>query len=104
MIQPEGDWNKKYYFELLPRRFGGNITAKICRFVDYAPITFHKIRSLFGINEFNYLKSLGPDRLLASLVLGEISSLTSMISQGKSGSVFYTSSDGQYMIKSVPKR
>lgn len=104
MVQLGGDWDKKYHFELLPRRFGGTSSAKVCKFVDYAPITFKHIRKLFGINEHHYLKSLGPDRLLASLVLGEIESMTSMISQGKSGAMFYTSSDGQYMIKSVHKR
>lgn len=104
MLQDGGDWDKKYYFSLLPRRFGAVNSAKICRFVDYAPLTFRKIRKLFGINESLYLKSLGPDRLLASLVQGDIESMTSMISQGKSGAVFYTSSDGQYMIKSVHKR
>jgi 1-phosphatidylinositol-4-phosphate 5-kinase len=97
------DCDKKYYFELIPRRFGAQNSTKICKFVDYAPLTFKRIRQHFGINETMYLKSLGPDRLLASIVLGEISSMTSMISQGKSGAVFYTSSDGQYMLKSIPK-
>ncbi len=49
------------------------------------------------------MKSLGPDRLLASLVMGEMSSMTSMISQGRSGAIFYTSSDGEYIIKTITK-
>jgi 1-phosphatidylinositol-4-phosphate 5-kinase len=64
------DCDKKYYFELIPRRFGAQNSTKICKFVDYAPIIFKHIRHLFGINETMYLKSLGPDRLLASLVVG----------------------------------
>lgn len=50
LSQFEGDWDKKYHFELLPRRFGSSNTAKVCKFVDYAPITFKHIRKLFGIN------------------------------------------------------
>lgn len=46
------DFKLKYYFELMPKRFGGDKQQNnnICRFMDYAPNTFHRIRRLFGIS------------------------------------------------------
>lgn len=71
------DFKLKYYFELVPRRFGGEDNfGKICKFTDYAPNTFNHIRKLFNIDNEDYIKSIGPDKLLASLLMGEMSSLT----------------------------
>ncbi len=39
------DFKLKYYFELLPKRTGGEQTPfKVCKFSDYAPNVFNKIR------------------------------------------------------------
>lgn len=47
----EDDAHKEYYFSLVPRRFGAQNSPKICDFIDYAPITFRKIRELFGVED-----------------------------------------------------
>ena len=89
----------------MPRRFGGEDNfAKICKFTDYAPNTFNHIRKLFGIDNEDYIKSIGPDKLLASLLMGEMSSLTELTSQGKSGSFFYYTADGLYILKTIQYR
>lgn len=41
---------------------------------------------------------------MKSLMMGEISSLTSLTSQGKSGSFFYYTTDGNYMLKTIQHR
>jgi len=77
------DFKLKYYFELMPKRFGGDKhhnTTSICRFMDYAPNTFHCIRRLFGVSNDEFARSMGPDGLLASLVMGEMASMTSLSS------------------------
>lgn len=38
---------------------------------------------------------------MASLMLGEVSTMTSLTSQGKSGSFFYYTADGKYMLKTI---
>lgn len=68
--QPPIDFYQKYFFELIPRRFGSENNPKILKFIDYAPQTFSSIRRMFGITNDSYIKSLGPDRLLASIVIG----------------------------------
>lgn len=52
MIYEEAaDFNLKYYFELVPRRFGGEkYISRICSFTDYAPNTFNHIRKMFNID------------------------------------------------------
>jgi len=41
---------------------------------------------------------------MASLMMGEVSSMTSLTSQGKSGSFFYYTADGKYMLKTIQYR
>ena len=41
---------------------------------------------------------------MASLMMGEVSSMTSLTSQGKSGSFFYYTADGKYMLKTISYR
>lgn len=102
--QPK-DFNLRYYFELVPRRFGDdNIISTIYSFTDYAPNTFNHIRRLFDIDNEDYIKSIGPNRLMASLMLGEMSSMTELTSQGKSGSFFYYTADGKYMLKTIKEK
>eukprot|EP00940_MAST-03C_sp_MAST-3C-sp2_P002538 g2538.t1 len=74
-----------------------------CRFVDYAPSVFLKLRKLFGISDAEYVNSIGPAHLLANLLLGSLSSLSQLGSEGKSGSFFYFTSDLKYMVKTISK-
>jgi 1-phosphatidylinositol-4-phosphate 5-kinase len=59
---------------------------------DYAPRAFQRLRSLFGIDNADYLVSLtgGP-------------ALRELASPGASGCIFFLSSDDRFMIKSVRK-
>lgn len=41
---------------------------------------------------------------MKSLMMGELSSLTELTSQGKSGSFFYYTTDGKYMLKTIQHR
>ena len=41
---------------------------------------------------------------MASLMMGEVNSMTSLTSQGKSGSFFYYTADGKYMLKTIQYR
>jgi 1-phosphatidylinositol-4-phosphate 5-kinase len=99
------DFGLKYYFELVPRRFGNEeYKSTIYSFTDYAPNTFNHIRKLFKIDNEDYIGSIGPNRLMASLMMGEVSSMTSLTSQGKSGSFFYYTADSKYMLKTMSYR
>lgn len=49
----------------------------------------------------DYLSSVGPERLFGSLNMGKITGLKSQCSAGKSGSLFYYTADGKYMLKTI---
>eukprot|EP00514_Thraustochytrium_sp_LLF1b_P008030 CAMPEP_0184536578 /NCGR_PEP_ID=MMETSP0198_2-20121128/16509_1 /TAXON_ID=1112570 /ORGANISM="Thraustochytrium sp., Strain LLF1b" /LENGTH=939 /DNA_ID=CAMNT_0026929719 /DNA_START=584 /DNA_END=3400 /DNA_ORIENTATION=+ len=80
-----------------------DISGRSCRFVDYAPVVFAKLREHFGINNEDYVQSIGPGNMLSNLMLGSLSSLAELGSEGKSGSFFYFTSDGAFLIKTVHK-
>jgi len=62
---------------------------------------FHLIRNFYGISSESYLQSIGPEKLFGSLNMGKITSLKSQCSAGKSGSLFYYTSDGLFMLKTI---
>jgi len=70
-------------------------------FFDFAPRMFHLIRHFYGIDSNKYLQSIGPETLFGSLNMGKITSLKSLISSGKSGSLFYYTADGKFMLKTI---
>jgi len=80
------------------KRFG------MMRFIDYAPMVFQQIRSSYGILPDSYIRSVGPEQLLGNMILGNLSSLSELSSEGKSGAFFYYTSDGRYMIKTVTSK
>ncbi|XP_026194326.1 uncharacterized protein LOC34622224 [Cyclospora cayetanensis] len=79
--------------------------AALCavRFIDYAPMVFRRLRAIFGIDSLLYIRSVGPEQLLGNLILGNLASLSELVSEGKSGSLFYYTTDGRFMIKTVSK-
>ena len=111
------DFTLKFSYELIPRYFpyiykvtnnnfirrikNSKDTTKICKFFDYAPYAFHEIRNLFGINTEDYLKSIGPENMLSNLMKGNLTTLTELVSCGKSGSFFYYSADGRFTLKTI---
>ena len=64
---------------------------------------FDSIRKKFNVENEEYSRSLGPDQILNSLLTGDFSSLSELCSSGKSGSFFYYTADGKYMLKTISK-
>ena len=71
------------------------------QFFDFAPRVFHALRGIFGISSNDYLKSIGPENLIGSLLMGNIQSLKEQVSTGKSGSFFYYTADAKFLLKTV---
>lgn len=74
-----------------------------CIFTDYSYKVFDNIRKMYGINNNDYLKSLGPENFLGNLLITNTRSLKELVSYGKSGSFFYFSYDSKYLIKTISK-
>lgn len=56
---------------------------------------------MYGISADEYLKSIGPENLIGSLLMGNITSFKEQCSTGKSGSFFYYTADSKYMLKTI---
>lgn len=100
------DFIMKEKFSIIPRLaniFDSAVSKRVTmtRFIDYAPMVFQRIRTSFGIRDDDYLRSVGPEQLLGNMVLGNLSSLSELSSEGKSGAFFYYTADGKYMMKTV---
>lgn len=74
------------------------------KFIDYAPLVFYKLRNFHGISEERYIKSLGPNQLINSIMSNDNKTLYELCSSGQSGSLFYYTKDRRYMMKTIPER
>lgn len=59
------------------------------------------IREQNKIRNDDYLKSIGPERIISNLIKGNVNTLSELVSTGKSGSFFYFTADGKYTIKTI---
>ncbi|KAH7647847.1 hypothetical protein FG379_000474 [Cryptosporidium bovis] len=78
--------------------------SKPVQFIDYSPMVFRKIREICKISPESYIRSVGPEQLLGNMVLGNLSSMNELCSEGKSGAFFYYTTDGRFVIKTVEKK
>ena len=101
------DFAVKDKFSIVPQLsnfLDSKISSKVqvTRFIDYAPLVFRKLREeISGISEAEYMRSVGPEQLLGNMVLGNLSSLAELTTEGKGGAFFYYTADGRFMIKTV---
>ncbi len=79
----------------------GHIFKK-CKFKDYAPYVFQNIRKQFGISDESYIQSIGINTF-RNAFFDKLYLMLSETSTGKSGSFFFHTSDGKFMIKTIKK-
>jgi hypothetical protein len=70
-------------------------------FGEFAPLVFYHMRRLGGVDELHYMQSLGPEQMFGNIFLGNLSTLRMKVSDGKSGSFFFISSDASYFVKTI---
>ena len=90
------EYNNQWYSQT-------GVGAKIFTFTDYAPKIFENIRKLDGIKNEDYAKTLGPSNIFKYIWSNNLSTFKELCSTGKSGSLFYYTEDGKYMLKTIHK-
>lgn len=73
---------------------------RVAKFIDFAPTIFNYLRKLSGIIPDQYIESLGPEGL-SKVITGNIDTFEGLTSAGKSGSLFFTSADKKYLVKTI---
>lgn len=71
-----------------------------CEFIDIAPLVFQRIRFYDGITNQDFIRDIGYNDFKA-IFSKKMQSLNEEKSTGKSGSVFFQSSNGKYFIKTI---
>ncbi len=74
-----------------------------CRITSYGADKFREVRQSCGIEDDDFLLSVGIRQVIGSLLLGDLVGLSEQVSEGKSGSFFYWSQDGRYMVKTFSR-
>ena len=105
------DFNAKYRYELQAKQMmeGSPMKKKpgaknqLYEFFDFAPRVFSMIRDFYHIDDETYLRACGPESLIGELLMGNFSCLSEQSSTGKSGSFFYYTADGRFMLKTIER-
>ena len=71
-----------------------------CEFIDIAPLVFQRLRFYDGITNEDFIRDIGYNDFKA-IFAKKMHSLKEEKSTGKSGSVFFQSSNGKYFIKTI---
>jgi hypothetical protein len=74
-----------------------------CQIASYGAEQFRTVRRACGICDDDFLLSVGIRQVIGSLLLGDLFGLSEQVSEGKSGSFFYWSQDGKYMVKTISR-
>jgi len=81
----------------------GNEKEPDWNFKAIAPKIFSRLRSLFNVDQSEYLYWLGPHRVYGNLLLGNISTIIEVSNTGRSGSFLYKTVNEKYIIKTLPQ-
>ena len=72
--------------------------------VDHAGILFNNIRKAFGIEKEQFIQSISPKDFITEMMISYTTNIEELISTSKSGSLFYYTRDGKYILKTIPKK
>ena len=97
------DYQIRHELQVAPYKTADSDLVKACSFYDYAPKIFASIRKFSGVTKEQYLESLGPEKILGYIFKSNFQTLSELCSSGKSGSFFYYSYDGRFMLKTIPR-
>ena len=64
---------------------------------------FEDIRIKDGVSNDSYIEALGPNNIYNYIWTNDFKSFTSLVSSGKSGSLFYYTQNGKFMLKTIAK-
>jgi hypothetical protein len=99
----KADYKMRDKYELsFKRSITENLNSReTISFYSFAPYVFAEIRKLYKIDSESFLNSIGADSLINNLIRGEVKAYRELFSTGKSGSFFFYSVDGKYVIKTL---
>jgi hypothetical protein len=71
---------------------------------EFAGIIFNNIRLLFGIDKESFISSISPQEFVTEIMISSQTIFEELCSTGKSGSLFYYTRDGRFIVKTISKK
>ena len=71
---------------------------------EFAGIVFNNIRILLGIDKESFISSISPQEFVTEIMISSQTIFEELCSTGKSGSLFYYTRDGRFIVKTISKK
>ena len=71
---------------------------------EFAGIVFNNIRLLLGIDKESFISSISPQEFVTEIMISSQTIFEELCSTGKSGSLFYYTRDGRFIVKTISKK
>ena len=71
---------------------------------EYAGIVFNKIRRLYHYDKESFIQSISPQVFITEIIISNTTSIEELFNTGSSGSLFYYTRDGKFILKTIDKK
>ena len=71
---------------------------------EFAGIVFNNIRLSLGIDKESFISSISPQEFVTEIMISSQTIFEELCSTGKSGSLFYYTRDGRFIVKTISKK
>lgn len=68
---------------------------------EYAGIIFNNIRKIYNIDKDTFISSISPQDFITEMMISSSTIIEELCSTGKSGSLFYYTRDGKFILKTI---
>ena len=71
---------------------------------EYAGIVFNNIRRLYNYDKESFIQSISPQVFITEIIISNTTSIEEFFNTGSSGSLFYYTRDGKFILKTIDKK
>ena len=71
---------------------------------EYAGIVFNNIRRLYNYDKESFIQSISPQVFITDIIISNTTSIEEFFNTGSSGSLFYYTRDGKFILKTIDKK
>ena len=71
---------------------------------EYAGIVFNNIRRLYNYDKESLIQSISPQVFITDIIISNTTSIEEFFNTGSSGSLFYYTRDGKFILKTIDKK
>ena len=77
---------------------------EIFKIKEFAGIVFNSIRKFYGYDKEKFIQSISPQVFITEMIISNTTSIEELFNTGSSGSLFYYTRDGKFILKTISER